>query len=414
MSAIRIDDLRIEPSPRQPGMVRLSVRARYPTRLWSIERIWFEVPEALAADTSPAGDPWLVCLLPVAVSLGVPLVLALPVDDRLLSNSARLMDLWHTWYPQLKPIPVEASSLDEPHPPRGHRTGLLFSGGVDSFFTLLQTELAPGPKVDELLLLHGFDIPLQRRSAFEKIHHRLAAVGASLGKPLIPVASNLRQTRFEGVNWTDVGHGSFLAAAALLLAPRYRQVLISSGAHPGHMVPIGTHPEQDPLFSTRQTMFEHFGATVSRIEKVAFLSNHPVAFDNLWLCYNASSGVNCGRCLKCTTAMLILEVMGKLEHCQSFPGDHLNLDLIRRTYMIRSESLHRIIQAFALERGRADVAEAIETAFQRTARLDRWLLLGHVRRLRHRLRHHTGLRLATHQLRGWTYDLGLLLNRLLP
>lgn len=203
-----------------------------------------------------------------------------------------------------------------------------------------------------------------------------------------------------------------IGAAALLLSARHRQVVISSGSHPGHPSPIGTHPDSDPLFSTSRTTFIHYSAATSRMQKLAYLSHYPAAFHNLRLCYHAETGVNCGRRLKCLIATSILEVMGKLDECESFPDDRLNLDHLGKIYLSRAHTIFRLIQAFALENDRADVAAAIEQAFQRTEQLNQGWVMGGLTRLRKRYRHHANLRLVSRTARRWLYSIGMRLNRL--
>ena len=395
-------------------MVRLSAQAHFPSLVFRSERVWFEVPKRLEDQVNVSGDPWLAAFLPLAVTLRRPLILDLPVDARLLANCGQLMDWWSRWFAGLSPVLVEADTSQPSATQPSRRTAQFFSGGVDSFYTLLNTHQSGELDIEELLLVHGFDIPLDQQDGFDTTHYRLAHAIAPLGKPLIPIATNLRETRFQEVNWGDMGYGCLLAAAALSLAPRFRTVLISSGLHPGHFSPSATDPDLDPLFSTHMTEFIHYGSETSRVEKMTLLASIPSAFQHLRVCYHAYSGINCGRCLKCIFAMTLLEAMGKLEHCHAFPPGKLDLDLVRRMYVSRGETIFRLTQAYALKQGKADLAQAIEAAFQRTARIDRIWLLGWIRRFRARYRHHPGVRLATRRLRRWSYAIGDRLNRLVP
>ena len=82
----------------QPGRVRLVGRVRYDSDGFE-EAIWFDLPEALRPQITSSGNPWLVLLLPLAVSLGEPLRLEIPVDPVLLERCHALLDVWHAWYP---------------------------------------------------------------------------------------------------------------------------------------------------------------------------------------------------------------------------------------------------------------------------------------------------------------------------
>lgn len=414
MHTLRVSDLSIGPSPRRQGLTRLSVMVHYPGRFSPVEDLWYEIPDLLASDASHAGDPWLMSILPLAVLLGRPLEIDLPVDAKLLANTGPLMEVWSLWYAGLSPVPVEAPAQEAGDQSIGGRTAQLFSGGVDSFFTLLTFENEWEDRIDELLFIHGFDFSIHRGRTSEAVFNRLDRVASKLGKELVPIATNLRMTRFQEVNWTDVGYGSALAGAALVLGPRYRRVVTASGMHPGFESHSGSHKEIDPHFSTSATSFVHHGFRTARTAKLEYLSTRPLAFDNIRVCFTSESGENCGSCMKCLIVMSIMEVMGNLKHTQAFLSEELDLDRVRRVYLARGAVIWRLIQSYALENGREDVAEAIEDAFRRTARIDRWLLLGWVRGARQRFRHHAAARRVTRTPRRILFAIGRWLNRWLP
>ncbi len=69
----------------------------------------------------------------------------------------------------------------------------LFSGGVDSFYTVLTPRAWP---IDDLLVIHGaFDLMYAKRESFDRVQARLQAAADALGKVLIPSATNLLHTR---------------------------------------------------------------------------------------------------------------------------------------------------------------------------------------------------------------------------
>lgn len=69
------------------------------------------------------------------------------------------------WYPHLlRPVPI----LAEPRPAEpvgGGQRMALFSGGVDSFFTVLKHY----DSIDALLFVHGFDVPLENLALRRRI-----------------------------------------------------------------------------------------------------------------------------------------------------------------------------------------------------------------------------------------------------
>ena len=137
------------------GRLRLVGTVAYDDRPGLAQDYWFEVPPEHADSVTGSANPWLVCLTPLAVQLREPLRIPLPVDALLLRNIEELMAVWSSWYPELIPISVVADAA--PSPPEGvGRTGLFFSGGVDSFFSSFQNdEDEPGrfPADDEGILI---------------------------------------------------------------------------------------------------------------------------------------------------------------------------------------------------------------------------------------------------------------------
>ncbi|PYO14246.1 MAG: hypothetical protein DMD31_10640, partial [Gemmatimonadetes bacterium] len=136
MDLVRVE---IIESPQRAGHARLCGDVAYDDRAASPERYWFEVPREQAEALSLSGNAWLACLLPLAVTRREPLRIAAPVDRTLLNHAPELMRIWRSWYRHLTLVPIEA----EPAPasslaPAGSHNAALFSGGVDSWFTVLR------------------------------------------------------------------------------------------------------------------------------------------------------------------------------------------------------------------------------------------------------------------------------------
>lgn len=404
--------MRPERSPRQATAVRLSARVDYAGSGYPSERIWFDVPEGMADEASRSGDPWLISLLPLAVTLHEPIQMDPPVDPTLLSNASSLMDIWASWYPELAPVPIEAAPAAQTESEGAHLTGLFFSGGVDSLYSLLHVESTGDLHVDDLILIHGFDIPISNQEAFARAADRAHYVASSTGKRLVTIATNLRETRFQDASWGDLAFGAALAGAGLSLENRYRRLLISSGLPAEILRPHGSHPETDPLLSANSTHVIHYGAKTDRIPKLTFLRDFPLALETMRVCSESDDGGNCGHCRKCMAAMTTLEILGALEEATAFPHRKLDLGDLRRTFLREARITFRQIQEFALQEGREDIAEAIEDAFQRSDRIIRWLGLRWVGQARGRFQHSAAARRLTRWLRPWLWKFGNSLNRM--
>jgi hypothetical protein len=95
----------------------------------------------------------------------------------------------------------------------------------------------------------GFDVPSQ------------------LQPDLVVLATNLRDSRLNTLDYGAVWHGCVLGASALLLEGRYGQVLLSCSHNYRNAFPWGSHMTLGPLMSTGATRFVHYGARFTRFEK---------------------------------------------------------------------------------------------------------------------------------------------------
>jgi len=134
---VELIETRVEPAG--DDRVRLAGQVRYADS--RTETIWFEVPAALEPDLTTTGHPWIVALLPLAARLGEDLRIPLPVDRLLVRNLTELLRIWRGWYPTLREVPLDVTICESPATRRAGapaRTAAFFSGGVDSFYTLLR------------------------------------------------------------------------------------------------------------------------------------------------------------------------------------------------------------------------------------------------------------------------------------
>ena len=367
--------VRVEESSPNRGRVRLVGDVLYDDRPGKIETYWFEFPERYASALSVSGNPWLACLLPLAVTLREPLRLCRPVDPVLLSNASRLMAIWSQWYPELQPIAVRAEARPT-EPPAGPRSsGACFSGGVDSFYMVLRDrngERADDtPPIEKLLLVRGFDIPIGAAAEFERLKTGLSRAAEDLGRELVDVATNLRAVRFREAPWGRLAHGSALASVGLAAEREFASLCIAATHYDGPVKPWGSQPETDPLLSTGITRVFHVGLLVPRREKTEYIAASDTALRHLHVCYRLGTADNCSACFKCVLAMLTLEVVGALGRCPPLQRQPLDLRRVRKLVVDSRPyvRLYRDLEGRARAAGREDVAEAIATSLRRSRRL---------------------------------------------
>lgn len=351
------------------GMVRQQVEVTYDDG--AVEAPWIAVPEVLAA--SAAGDAWAVAMLPLGMTLGEDIHLALPVCPVLHRNLGRLQALWRSWHPHLTSVRLEAPMASRTPPGQG--AALFFSGGVDSAHALARAVEA-GRTAPDLLIALGADLGIADDGVFAGLQARYAPVAARYGARLVPLAANLRDTRWARTDWLTLSFGAFLVACHHALGTPYASVTIASGENPG-LSPIGAHPGADPFLSSATTAVRH-GEEASRSAKLRVLGRHPALLAGLRVCWRVRDGHNCGTCEKCVRTMVAAELAGVLRGCRLFPAQELDPLLVRRTLIPAGRTVTSYYQScwepLAVEaesQGRKALADAIRAAGARSERLIR-------------------------------------------
>jgi hypothetical protein len=371
---MRLASVRKKNSPDNPGFVRLTGLVERESGE-QIE-IWYEVPSELEDGLSESGNPWIVAMLPYALSNGETIVSDLPADAELLENLKGLTAVWCDWYPEYLPPKIQApvAPLDKAEAP-GRRSAAFFSGGVDSWFTVLrhapELESAAIGRVDDLITVHGFDIPLESTDEFIKLHAALSIGAKELGRELIVVRTNLRRSgSLWAKGWGWLANAAGLASVALILEKRYRKVLIGSSYPYGSLFPWGSHPLTDGLFSTRTLLVKHDGASFNRAEKTALVARHKIALSHLHVCWKHGAASNCGVCPKCIRTMATLQLLGALQVANPFPVD-FQLDRLTRLYIENryEEDFIKEIHALAIQTGNLPIQAAALRSLRRSRRL---------------------------------------------
>ncbi|HUF28151.1 MAG TPA: hypothetical protein VMM18_14340 [Gemmatimonadaceae bacterium] len=364
----------MEDSPLGDGRARLRASVRYESGSIPSEEYWFDVPRTQAGELSITGNLWLACLLPLAAQIGEPLRVPLGVDRPLLENANRLMCIWRAWYPELAVVSVEADPIECAPPVRPRRAAAFFSGGVDSFFTVLRRrDVAPPSErapIDDLLTVWGFDVPLERADAFGRLRARHELVASELGKGFIDVATNLRSTRWNTAHWSHLAHGAGLAGVALSLEGRFHTVYIAGGGGYRGLHPWGSHSVTDPLFSSWRTAITYDAVAYLRTEKIERIADSATALGALRVCYESWTDENCGVCNKCQRTMLALEICGALQRCRTFPSTTIDLRRIAQMDCSHFADFRELqdIRGLAVAKGRADIVDALDRSLWRGQR----------------------------------------------
>jgi hypothetical protein len=334
------------------------------------------LPPNAAADVGAAEAFLCIALLP-AMRSGEDITSASPVSPKIAAALPEMQETFTGWYPELRRVQLHAPLRPADVAPAGRGVGCFFSGGVDSFYSVLQHNA----EVDTLIFAHGFDIPLANTALRRRVSAELRAAAASLGKRLIEVETNARELLDPFGNWGAHTHGSALASVAHLLAGVVRKVYIPSSFDRGERFAWGSNPQTDPLWSSEAVEIVHDDVNVSRFQKTVTIAKSEVALKHLRVCWeNRDNAYNCGRCEKCMRTMMTLRVAGALERCRTFDAP-LDLNLIAQGSVIKPSrvAFYREILDGAAAAGDHEVARAAERAItpapprRRRRRVGGWL-----------------------------------------
>jgi hypothetical protein len=314
--------------------------------------LYFEFPRRFERHVTSNADPFAAAILLPSMAIGEPLEIDLPVSDLLLFNLAGIQEAFNSWYPEeFQRIRVVAPKRAVFEGPRPQAAATFFSGGVDSFYTLLKRlEHDPLPvPLTHMIFMHGVEQRLEIGEDVEASQRRAEDIAAALGIDCVVGKTNIRSA-FR-LHWERYYFGSALAATALALSGGMGYVCIPSSFTYRHQVPHGSTPLLDERYSTEATRIVHDGSEATRAEKTAAIVewNEPLVLEHLRVCHHNKGGAyNCGKCYKCVRTAVALKALGAWERAALFPdkstahwdevifGDHLvlteeNLDLARRS-----------------------------------------------------------------------------------
>lgn len=293
------------------------------------EPLWFESSQA-PLRLAPEG--YGSALLVPAMCHGRDLVFEDPVCPVWLANVHEVMGYFSSWW-GWKPINIEADTREARQPGSpGKLTALCFSGGVDSFFSLLTY---PRP-IDTLVFIHGYDIHLEDEDGARLAFDNVQRVAAEMRLNATLVRSNYRKHPIAGKKYR-YAYGGAIAAVGHLL-DQVGELVVSSGMPQSESFPNGSHWQTDPLWSSSDMTVNYFGAGSTKNDKIGAIAAHPLAQRHLRICQEnfygsfALSGqyLNCGQCQKCVRTLLVLEQEGKLDDFVNFANKkHLDACLDR-------------------------------------------------------------------------------------
>jgi hypothetical protein len=309
----------------------ISLTADCSLRHFGLDRVYFKFDKKYKDFIVTDASPFAAALLVPSMQLGQDLIIEGTISEQLYKGLHEIMKIMLSWNIGLKPISIKAGQLKKDDYP-STKSASFFSGGVDSFYTYLKNKKSGAEKIQYFILANGYDIALGNDALWDLTCKTVENVAQEEGIEVIKVESNVRGLIEPIVPW-DYTHGGCLAALGLALRKELKNIFIASSYAYGQLIPRGSHPDTDPLWSTETLSFHHDGADVYRVEKVEFIAHDPVVLKNLRVCYlNKKYAFNCGVCDKCLRTMISLQIAGTLAQSETFPRT-IDLDRVRSLVM---------------------------------------------------------------------------------
>jgi hypothetical protein len=271
------------------------------------DSLWFESPDL---PLHPSPEAFAAAGIMPAMLAGMDVRIDTSLDDFWCKQVAKAMEIFQDWW-GYRPAEILAPRVALSRPSE-QRHALLFSGGVDAFYTLLRDQFP----VRDLVWIHGFDLPLDRTEPAMAVEERLRRLAAEQGMRLIVVRTNFRRHPLTGRRIRDNQIGLLAAVGHVL--PQISHVIVSSTIHRKNDVPHATHWLTDHLWSSARRQFVHFGEDVSRNDKLRAIMDEPLAQNYLRVCIDQGCEKNCGRCEKCLRCMVVLKSLGRLDRFRVF------------------------------------------------------------------------------------------------
>lgn len=315
---------------------------------------------------SPCSEVLLPVTIPFCMAGGLDLRVDDAVSEKFLLAMNTVMDIYHSWEPGWHPVRLIGTRTVKQKSGRGKRVGCFFSGGVDSWYTLLKNQ----DEITDLIFIHGYDIRLDDELLLNKTSQVIHTVAEDLGKGVIEIKTNLRSLTDVNVPFLML-YGPALFSVGHLLWKDFHKLYVAATNTYADLLPVGSHPLLDPLFSTEGLEIIHDGCEADRIAKVELLSRHEIVMETLRVCWRNPYGpYNCGKCEKCLRTMIQLEAVGGLEKCQTF-NRKLDINEVRRM-RLRGEGQRRFAQQNLQALDRHPNLHHLRRALKVALRRSRW------------------------------------------
>lgn len=308
-------------------------------------------------------DYALVAYLPQAMRLGRPVKVLGPVSRTLIESLEECVDAWSLWRPDLfHRISIEPTEIVADQSPSQRDAVITFSGGVDATFALAANKTGllnhRGLDIQCAVMVHGFDIPLDKPEWFEKVLPHATAILSEFGVPCSTVATNWKKF---SVDW-EMCFGFGVAAVLHQYCSSYSWGLWAAD-EPYHqeIFPWGNNSVTNPLMSGLSFPIRACGGGYTRTEKASVIGRWDSVRKHIRVCWERPEvGGNCGQCEKCVRTQLNFLAAG-YSSMEAFgtPLTSEQVRAIRCTNEPQRKMLENILRQHG-EKLPQDIADALE------------------------------------------------------
>lgn len=345
------------------------------------QEIYFEVLNEQAHLISCNPDAFFVaCSLPAMYYGEKRIHLNEAVCPELKSGMETALAWIHYWFqvgnPDLRLECPVRDRLEGSTSPQ--KTASFFTGGIDSWANLLQNHRqypSTHPRhIKDLLMVYG--LQYVKRHNFERAVGQFQKSGKSLGINVIPVYTNIYANLIDmdsevGFSfWQDAYNGAALAAIGHTFHQHYSAISIASGNDIPNLVPLGTHPNVDPHYSSSHLRITHDGITLSRLDKTKLVAQSEVALQNLRVCDMPEipqNKQNCGVCEKCVRTTITLEALNRLKKTDAFPYQQVTPQIAGNAYVKHSgiKQIYLDLMPLLAKQGKHEIVQILRAKIRR-------------------------------------------------
>ena len=292
--------------------------------------------------------PVLSMIAPIAWAVGAD-IRAAELDASYLQCLAKVKDAYrivHTNFSFSGDISAEKVI---PNKFDGGRTGLLFSGGVDSLTSYLRhRDLKP-----DFISIWGLpDIPPFEERFWDRMWTDIRSLADLDGITTFQVKTDMFRninhellTRQFGTGWfVGVAFGLFMLGlcAPVTTVRQIKTIIIASSYTEDFKGRYGSHPLIDNHVSWADVKVVHDGFELSRQQKLNYLCKEQNAryLSHLRVCWDSALKTNCGDCEKCMRTIVGLVIEGIDPNNCNFHVDRKTFPLIRDCFRKGRITLH--------------------------------------------------------------------------